>query len=253
MIGNPSKGDFKGIVSRNLIKNCSVTTTDITNACKIFGPDLASIRGKTVQQTPAPVVADHVAVPCSLVEQNGIVTMAADVFFVDGTAFLVTLSRWIKFITVEHVPVRTAISLSKHITRVLQVYERAGFRVRTILMDGEFEKVRYLIPRVECNTMAAKDHVSEAERTIRTIKEWTRGLLATLPFQYIPRRMKIEFVYFMVLWLNVFPVKDGILAVYSPRELLVRWQTDYSKHCRVLPGMYCEVHDEPSPLNTMTP
>jgi hypothetical protein len=121
MIRNPSKGDFKGMVSRNLIKNCPVTTTDITNAHKIFGPDLASIQGKTVQRTPGPVVADYVAVPCSLVEQNGIVTMAADVFFVDGTAFIFTLSRWIKFITVEHVPVRTATSLSKHITRVLQV------------------------------------------------------------------------------------------------------------------------------------
>jgi hypothetical protein len=75
------------------------------------------------------------------VEQNGIVTMAADVFFVEGTAFLIALSRRIKFITVQHVPVQTATSLSKHITCVLQVYEHAGFRVRTILMDGEFEKV----------------------------------------------------------------------------------------------------------------
>jgi hypothetical protein len=253
MIGNPNKGDFKGMVSRNLIKNCPVTTTDITNARKIFGPDLASKQGKTVRRTTGPVVADYVAVPHSLVEQNGIVTMAADVFFVDGTAFSVTLSRRIKFITMEHVPVRTATSLSKHITRVLQVYEHAGFRVKTILMDGEFEKVRDLIPCVECNTMAAKEHVSKAEWAIRTIKEQTRGLVATLPFQHIPRRMKIKFVYFMVLWLNAFPVKNGILAVYSPWELLVRWQMDYSKHCRVLPGTYCEVHDKPSLSNTMMP
>ncbi len=199
------------------------------------------------------MVADYVAVPCSLVEQNEIVTMAADVFFVDGMAFLVTLSRRIKFITVEHVLVRTAISLSKHITHVIQVYERAGFRVRMILMDGEFEKVQDLIPRIECNTTAAKEHISEAEWASRTIKEQARGLVATLPFQHIPRRMKIEFAYFMVLWLNAFPVKNGILAVYSPREMLVRWRMDYSKHCRVLPGTYCEVHDEPSSLNTMTP
>lgn len=80
---------------------------------------------------------------------------------------------------------RTATSLSKHLTRVLQVYERAGFKVRTILMDGEFEKVRNLMPCVECNTTAAKEHVSKAERTIRTIKERTRGLLGTLPFQHV--------------------------------------------------------------------
>jgi hypothetical protein len=128
------------------------------------------------------VVADYVAAPRLLVEQNGIVTMAADVFFVDSKAFLVNLSRWIKFITLEYVPVRTAISFSKHITCVLQVYERAGFRVRTILMDREFEKVQDLIPHVKCNTAVAKEHVSKAEQTIRTIKERTWGLLATLPF-----------------------------------------------------------------------
>ena len=171
MIVNPSEKDFKGMVSGNMIKNCPVTTTDITNALAIFGPDLASIRGKTVRRTPAPVVADYVAVPRALVEQNKVVTLAADVFFVDGTAFLITVSRQIKFITAEHVQVRTATSLSKHLTRVLQVYGRAGFKVRTILMDGEFEKVRNLMPCVECNMTVAKEHVSEAERTIRTIKE----------------------------------------------------------------------------------
>jgi hypothetical protein len=84
---------------------------------------------------------------------------------------------------------------------------------------------------VECNTTAAKEHVSEAERMIRTIKERTRGLLATLPFKHIPRRMKIEFIYFIMLWLNAFPVKSRISSTFSPRELLVRWKLDYMKHC----------------------
>ena len=140
----------------------------------------------------------------------------------DGTAFLLTVSRRIKFVTAEHLMVRAALSLSKHMTRVLEVYGRAGFRVRNILMDGEFEKLKPLMPSVECNTSAAKEHASEAERTIRTLKERMRGLLGTLPFTYIPKRMKIEFIYFMVLWMNAFPVKLGISQTFSPRELLLR-------------------------------
>jgi hypothetical protein len=155
------------------------------------------------------------------VEANKVVMLAADVFFVDGTAFLMTVARRIKFVSAEHVPSRTGAQLSKHLKRVIEVYGRAGFRVRTILMDGEFEKIKALMPSVECNTTAAKEHVSNAERTIQTIKERTRGLLATLPFSHIPRRMKIEFVYFMVLWMNVFPVKSGVSSTFSPRELLV--------------------------------
>ena len=145
------------MVSSNMIKNCSITPSDITNAKEIFGPALASVRGKTVPRTPAPVVGDYVAVPRLLVERNKIITMVVDVFFVDGTAFLITLSRNVKFITTEHTPVRTAKALVMHIERVLQVYRRAGFIIRTILMDGEFEKIRDILPTVECNTPLQKN------------------------------------------------------------------------------------------------
>ncbi len=69
------------------------------------------------------MVADYVAVPRLLVDANKVLTLAA-----------------------EHVLVRTATQLSKHIKRVLEVYGRAGFRMRTILMDGEFEKVKPFLP-----------------------------------------------------------------------------------------------------------
>jgi hypothetical protein len=67
-------------------------------------------------------VTDYVEVPWLLVDLNKTVTLAADVFFVDGTAFLITMLRRIKFMTAEHVPVRTANSLAKHIDQVINVY-----------------------------------------------------------------------------------------------------------------------------------
>jgi hypothetical protein len=146
MIGNPSKGDFRGMVSSNMIKNCSITLSDIANAKEIFWPALASVQGKAVCRTPASVVGDYITVPCSLVEWNRIITMAAEMFFVEGTAFLITLSRNVKFITAEHTPVCTAKALVKHIEQVLQVYWRTGFIVKTILMDGEFEKSKIYYP-----------------------------------------------------------------------------------------------------------
>jgi hypothetical protein len=91
------------MVSGNMIKNCSITPSDIADANEIIGPALASVRGKTVCHTPAPVVGDYIPVPHSLVEWNRIITMAADVFFVDSTAFLITLSKNVKFIT-QNIP-----------------------------------------------------------------------------------------------------------------------------------------------------
>ena len=78
-------------------------------------------------------------------------------------------------------------------------------------------------------------------------------LLPVQPFKHIPKRVKIDFVYFIVLWLNTFPVRTGILLKYLPQELLVRWRLDYKKHCRVLPKTYCEAHNKPVQLNSIEP
>ena len=60
---------------------------------------------------------------------------------------LLTVSKDIKFITAKHMATCTTESLSKHLDHVIQVYTQAGFNVvRTILMDGKFEKVKNGLP-----------------------------------------------------------------------------------------------------------
>ncbi len=112
LIGNPSETNFKGMVSNSMIANSPVTTTAITTAHTIFGPDLASMRGKTMQLAPAPVVADYVAVSKRVIKRNKTVTLAPNVFSVNGVAFLVTVSRNIKVLTAKHAVTRTAKSLT---------------------------------------------------------------------------------------------------------------------------------------------
>ncbi len=45
MMGHPTDRDFLGLVRANLIANCPVSATAVTNANAIFGPDLAEVRG----------------------------------------------------------------------------------------------------------------------------------------------------------------------------------------------------------------
>ena len=94
-----------------------------------------------------------------MVSRHKFISIADDVFFVDGIVFLLTVAIKLKFVTVEHTPVRTAKSLVKNNKRVQQVYDRAEFTVRYIMMDGEFEKVKELLLTIVCNTTAAKEHV----------------------------------------------------------------------------------------------
>ena len=68
-------------------------------------------------------------------------TLTADVVFVNGVPFLVTLSRRIRLRTAEYVPSRTGPILAHSLKKVLNVYTRGGFMVNVILMDQEFDKV----------------------------------------------------------------------------------------------------------------
>jgi len=51
----------------NSIKNCPVTTDDIDLTEKIYGPDVASLKCKSVSRYPAPVVNDVIEIPIELI------------------------------------------------------------------------------------------------------------------------------------------------------------------------------------------
>ena len=251
MIGAPSERDYQGLVREKLIANCPVTVTDVHNAHQLFGPDLANLRGKTVRRSPEHVAVDYIDLPLSFLDRHRNVTVTADIMFVNGLPFLITLSRAINLVTIEFASTRTAANLTKLLTRVVDVYAAAGFKVQTVLMDMEFQCLQPLMPQIIVNTTAANEHVAEIERRIRVVKERARGIINTLPYPRLPKRMIVELMHFVTMWLNSFPVKGGISQKYSPRELITRRRLDAKLHCKAEFGAYCEVHDEPSPSNTM--
>ena len=55
IIGQPIKRKFRKIIANKQLKNCPVTTEDIRAARNIFGPDVGSLKGKQVRQTPQKV------------------------------------------------------------------------------------------------------------------------------------------------------------------------------------------------------
>ncbi|KAL7461076.1 hypothetical protein ACHAXS_001511 [Conticribra weissflogii] len=81
--------------------------------------------------------------------------------FVDRLPFVVTISRNIKFITVHQLPSRTAPELAESSKETIRIYQRGGFKVQTLLMDGEFEKIKPLMPEVIVNTTASGEHVGD--------------------------------------------------------------------------------------------
>jgi hypothetical protein len=76
--------------------------------------------------------------------------------------------------------------------------------------------------------------------------------VAGLPYKRFPRLLKREIVKQAAMMLNLLPHPDGVSHVLSPRTIVTGLQADFTTHCRVPIGAYCEVHDEPNPTNTET-
>jgi hypothetical protein len=104
MVATPSKRDFQCLVHHNLLKDCPITPDDVNNANNIFGPDLATIRGKTVRQKPERIITDYVKIPRDFFEKHYRITLVADVMFVNLVPFLVSASHSLNLITIEHAP-----------------------------------------------------------------------------------------------------------------------------------------------------
>jgi hypothetical protein len=150
--------------------------------------------------------------------------------FVNGIAFLTTLSQKLRLSTVEQLPSQTATQLSNSLTKIVRLYVCTGFIVRVIMMDQEFDKVEDACEMVEINTTAAREHVGEIEHFIRTIKECSRALVSDLPYTTLPRQVVIHIIYFAVLWLNSLPAAARVSDKYSPREIVLGRELDFEKH-----------------------
>jgi hypothetical protein len=121
MIANPTEREFSGMVHEKLLANCPVTVHNVINAHHIYGHDLANVRGKMTRRKPEHVQVEYVQIPRNFVKMHKYMTLAADIMFVNGLPFLVTLLRGISLVTIEHLPSRTAKRLVHTLRRVFRI------------------------------------------------------------------------------------------------------------------------------------
>ncbi|KMZ58833.1 hypothetical protein ZOSMA_7339G00010, partial [Zostera marina] len=253
-VAYPSMNDFRWMVRHNQIKDCPVTVADIDVAEKIWGKNIAALKGKTVRQKPEPVKEDYIEVPKELLSLHKSVFLTADIFFVNGIPFLLALSRKITFTSLYHLANRTIERVFEAFKKLYTMYIQRGFRITVVHVDGEFDKLKTLIeslpggPRV--NLASANEHVPEIERRIRVVKERARAVRHSLPYNRIPKLLTIFIVFYVVTMLNYFPSKGGVSAVLSPKTIMTGKTLDYKKHLSLKVGQYCQVHEEETPRNS---
>ena len=241
-IGFPSLPDYKHIVATNRIKDCPVTLEHIRVMEHIYGDNSILLKGKTTRRKPLPVVQDYVQIPEQLINAHQGIILYADIFYINGIAFLLTISKAIQYLTIIYMKNREKKTLMKSVDEAFALYNNAGFVIKSFHADNEFECIK---PELEANDIdvnicAADEHVPQAERAIRLVKERFRCLWHSCHFGRWPRVMIVKGAYKCRDDLNAFPPKGGISQQYSPRAIIEKRTYDYNKQCKVLFGSYVQ-------------
>ena len=241
IVMRPGQRDMMEIAITHL-RDCPVKRADIAAAEDIFGPNLGALKGKTVWR-PNPHVAMGVdGVPPEIIQAHRSIILTMDIMFINKVAFLVTISRNLKFGTVEALPNRQIPTITQRLRSVVALYRHRGFEISAILTDNEFEAIRPDFPMLNCT--AGNEHVPEVERFIRTIKDRVRSTYRMLPYNRIPRTMLIHLTKTSVFWLNAFPARDGVSSKHSPRYIMTGQELSYSRHVQLEFGEYVQTHEE---------
>ncbi len=134
--------------------------------------------------------------------------------FVNGIAFLTTLSLKLQLATAKQIPLGTPTQLSNSLTKIFRLYACTGFIAQVIMMNQEFDKVEDNCEMVGINTTAAYKQVGEIKGFIQTIKECSCALVLNLPYTMLPHQVVIHLVYFAVLLPNCSPTDVSHLERY---------------------------------------
>ena len=197
---------------------------------EIYGLNIYALKGKTINRKVDHVIAPVTSIPKHVLKEDQNITFCIDVMFVNDITFLLTVSRHIDFVTAQYVPSKKCSGYIKPIEMVCNMYAKRGFVVTAILADPKFnhlqnflnksgECIGYIAPNSNSiersiNVTAKNEHVKEAERNIRTVKEDAWSMRATiLMFRKILRMLVILLIGAVLFLLNCLPTK---FSNYSP-------------------------------------
>ena len=121
--------------------NCPISKEDIQAADDIFGPNLGSLKGKTVCRPNPHVKTQTLGVLPDIMQIHRSVALAIDIMFINKIPFLVTTSRHLKFGTVEALNNQQIPTVVGKLKKVINLYISRGVKVDCIIADPELEPI----------------------------------------------------------------------------------------------------------------
>ena len=243
---------LKQVSRQRLILDNPVTPEHVDRAEKIWGKDVAMLKGKSTRKQPKAVVDDTIEVPEELYANNGTINLEIDVMFINQLPMLTGIDTTVKNRNFEALKCETVPELRRALDTFLREYNKAGFRIGRIDCDNQFGPMFEEMEddwEIELNLANPNDHVPAAERNNRTLKERIRTILHRLPFKYFPRLILRKAGEKATKALNMFPAAGGVSNYYSPYAIMTNKNVNY-RDLKIPFGSYVQAYEESQPHNS---
>ena len=117
------------------------------------------LKGKLVRRKPAGIVTNYVDIPMEILESRKDVEVSTDIRFINKLLFMVSISRGLKFATIEYLSSENEIALVTSINKIVSYYKSHGLHVGMVFVDLEFQFLEEKVVRTTLNTTGARYHV----------------------------------------------------------------------------------------------
>jgi hypothetical protein len=244
-LGGASDADMMEFIRQSVAVGCPFTPEDVRRASVIYGPDVASLKGKTTNRGPSKATI----IDLELGEKTA-QTLYCDIFEVEGQPFVLCVMKPLNYRFVAILEGKTVDDTYPAMKAVLDMIWSKGFTIERVEIDpeGGLAKLKHMF-QVGIDIVGAGSHVPIAEREGRVVKERARMLLHSLPYKLAARFMKF-LVMFIATRLNLMPRKgDG--GSLCPRERLTGKKIYFKRELEIGFGDCAEVWSKPSVSNSM--
>ena len=135
-------------------------------------------------------------------------------------------------------------SIINSLNDIRRLYSSRGFRIENIHGDNEFNKEEIKKSQLPAlfHMYGEDKHVGLIEWSNQTVKNKSRTMTHTAPYQYIPKVMVIGLITEAVKWINAFPSINGISKTMSPATIVQGVPKPNMKYKRIVFGAYAMVY-----------
>ena len=123
MIGRPTTRNFRYLLKQNVMQDCPVKSEDVDIAEKIFGRDVATLKGKSTRKRSPIMRSDEIEMPKEILMEHRELELCIDIMFVNELPMLTTIDKTIKYRGLATLPSQHADQIYEAIDHYLRKHQ----------------------------------------------------------------------------------------------------------------------------------